>query len=292
MKRLAPWAWLAVLGTALALSWWSLDALALRFGVPKLLAAMVSATFDGAALVAADLALRRAAVADSAAAVKLLMVVTVGLSAWLNYEHGMLLGYPLVARVLFAAPSVISGWLFELQLRTLRGARVHELGRAAPPLPAFGMAVWTFHPWAALKHLSRIAGSRLHSVPVTVMDWDGAPVAVHELPTVPGEVIGNSMLLAAPVEVVADEASHDKAAWTDDECTQEDAAEAVRTSAKAGRSPVPDELYLTKLRELVDEAGGAVPSTREVARKLSIGQDRARRLVGLLNVEPGKSEAS
>ena len=123
MKRLAPWAWLVVLGAALALSWWSLDALALRFGMPKLLAGMVSATFDGAVLVAADLALRRAAKADSAVAVKLLMVVTVGLSAWLNWSHAVLLGYPIAARVLFAAPSVISGWLFELQLRSLRGDR-------------------------------------------------------------------------------------------------------------------------------------------------------------------------
>jgi hypothetical protein len=60
MKRFAPWAWLVVLGTALALTWWSLDALGLRFGMPRLLAGMVSATFDRAALVEADLALRRA----------------------------------------------------------------------------------------------------------------------------------------------------------------------------------------------------------------------------------------
>jgi hypothetical protein len=82
MRRLAPWAWLIVLGTALALSWWSLDALGLHFGMPEMLAATVSATFDDAALVAAGLAMRRAAVADSAASVKLLMVVAVGLSAW------------------------------------------------------------------------------------------------------------------------------------------------------------------------------------------------------------------
>src|SRR5258707_1371509 len=116
MKRLASSAWVAVLGTALALSWWSLDALARHYGMPGVLAALVSATFDGAALVAADLALRRAVVADSAAAVKSLMVATVGLSAWLNYEHGLLLGYPVAVRVLFAAPPVIAGWLFELQL--------------------------------------------------------------------------------------------------------------------------------------------------------------------------------
>jgi hypothetical protein len=39
VKNIDPWAWLIVLGTALALSWWSLDALALHFGVPKVLAA-------------------------------------------------------------------------------------------------------------------------------------------------------------------------------------------------------------------------------------------------------------
>jgi len=46
-----------------------------------------------------------------------------------------LLGYPFVARVLFAAPSVIPGWLFDLQLKSLRRDRVQEFGRAAPPLP-------------------------------------------------------------------------------------------------------------------------------------------------------------
>jgi hypothetical protein len=255
MKTFASWAWLVVLGTALALSWWSLDALALHFGVPSVLAAMVSATFDGAALVAADLALRRAAVADSTAAVKLLMFVAVGLSAWLNWNHGALLGYPIVGRVLFAAPSVLSGWLFELQLRSLRSARVRELGRKAQPLPELGVIVWVFHPWAALRHLSRIAGSRLYSVPVTVMDWESALGPMREL-----------------------------AGAAADECTRENAPEA-RSLRRTGRSPVPDELYLLKLRSLVDEADGAVPSAREVARQLNVGQDRARRLLAALNEE-------
>jgi hypothetical protein len=273
MKHLAHWAWPVVLGTALALSWWSLDALALHFGVPSVLAAMVSATFDGAALVAADLALRRAAVADSAAAVKLLMVVTVGLSAWLNWNHGTLLDYPVAGRVLFAAPSVISGWLFELQLRSLRRARVHELGRAAPLLPSFGAIVWLFHPWAALQHLSRIAESRLLSVPVTVMDWEGAPVSMPGLAGATAEVAERPVLVAASIEA-------------DDGCTQEGEA---RTRQKTGRSPVPDELYLSGLRELVDEAGGVMPSAREVARRLSVGQDRARRLIATLQGEHAKA---
>ena len=96
--------------------------------MPEVLAGMMSATFDGAALVAADLALRRAAVADSAAAVKLLIIATIGLSSGLNYAHGLLLGYSVAIRVLFAAPSVIGGWLFELQLSGIHRSRLHELG--------------------------------------------------------------------------------------------------------------------------------------------------------------------
>jgi hypothetical protein len=268
VKRLAAYAWLVVLGTALAVSWWSLDALGLRFGMPKLLAGMVSATFDGAALVAAELALRRAAAADSAAAVKLLMVCAVGLAGWLNYEHGLLLGYPIPARVLFAAPSVISGWLFELQLRTLRSARVRELGKAAPPLPRFGFAVWLFHPVAALRHVSRIAHSRLRSVPVTVMDWDGGLTPLLELGE-GADVPEHPVILAAPVDA-------------DDECADE---EATKARQKAGRSPVPDELYLAALRKLVEGNDDEILSAREIGRRLSIGQDRARRLLAALKEE-------
>ena len=269
MKLLARWAWVAVLGTALALSWWSLDALARRYGMPPALAAMVSATFDGAALVAADLAMRRAAVADSALAVKVLMLATVGLSAWLNYEHGMLLHYPVAVRVLFASPSVIGGSLFELQLRSQHRSRLHELGRVAEPLPRLGFLVWAFHPFAALRRLSQISASRLRSVPVNVMDWAGAPVSVHELPGVPAAVPDHAVILAAAVNL-------------DDERTHEDGP---RIRQKVGRTPVPDELYLGKLRALVDDTGGIIPSAREVARSLSIGQDRARRLIAALKDE-------
>jgi hypothetical protein len=273
MKLLARWAWVVVLGTALALSWWSLDALARHYGMPPAFAAMVSATFDGAALVAADLALRRAAVADSAAAVKLLMLSAVGLSGWLNFEHAVLLGYPIAVRVLFACPSVIGGSLFELQLRSLHRARLHELGRVAAPLPRFGLMVWAFHPFAATRRVSQITNSRLHSVPLEVMDWTGAPGLMVTSET-------SALAQRAPVELpsgagvgapdVPPSATHLQ----------------VRDAGvphRVGRRPVPDEYYAAKLRELVAAGGGITPSAREVARLLSIGQDRARRLVAQLD---------
>jgi hypothetical protein len=51
---------------------------------------------------------------------------------------------------------------------------------------------------------------------------------------------------------------------------------------RAGRKPVPDEFYAAQLQEYVQAAGGAIPSAREAARLLGIGQDRARRLVAAL----------
>lgn len=286
MRVLSRWAWLVVLGTALALSWWSLDALARRYGTPPVLAGMVSTTFDGAALVAAELAIRRAQAADSAGAVKLLMLAAVSLSAWLNYEHGALLHYPFPVRMLFAAPPVIAGSLFELQLRSVHRSRLRELGQVAEPLPRLGFMVWALHPLAALKRVHAITGSRLQSVPVTVMDWTGAgppvptagtaPIYMHESPDPSVEGTANAALMPAPVEStlalpIADES---------------------RTHERAGRTAVPDELYLEKLRALVAENGGILPSARKVARLLSVGQDRARRLIALLAAEQSSSDTA
>lgn len=269
MKTMAHWAWVVVLGTALSLSWWSLDTFARRYGMPGVFAGMVSTAIDGAALVLADLAMRRATAADSAAVVKLLMIATVGLSAWLNFEHALLAGYPLAIRVLFSAPSVLGGILFELQLRYLHRTRLHQLDQLAPSLPRFSLIVWVFHPFAALGRVSEIAASRLRSIPVTVMDWTDAPISVRRSSGAAIDVPDHPVILAAPVEPadalpVADE---------------------PRPRGKAGRTPVPDELYLGRLQVVIADNGGEVPSIREIARRLSIGQERARRLVGMLDAE-------
>jgi hypothetical protein len=117
----------------------------------------------------------------------------------------------------------------------------------------------------------------MHSVPVTVMDWTSAPVSVQLLAEVPDRPV----ILAAPVNVEADQAAAEQSS-DPDERDQGDVDEAVSAPQKAGRAAVPDELYPGKLRELVAESGGVAPSIREVARRLSIGQDRAGRLVGMV----------
>lgn len=146
----------------------------------------------------------------------------------------------------------------------------------APSLPRFGFLVWIFHPFGALQRVSRIAGSRLRSIPVTVMDWAGTVTPVQELGDVTPETSGLRAILAAPVAPT-------------DAPTSADERPARR---RAGRAAVPDELYLGRLRELVAGNGGAVPSIREVALKLSVEQDRARRLLATLAGEYAKGAAS
>jgi Protein of unknown function (DUF2637) len=297
VNRLAPFAWIAVLGMALALSWWSLDTLGRHYGMPVVLAGMVSATFDGGALVAGDLALMRAEKGRSAFGVKLLMLSSVGLSAWLNWEHGELLGYPVAARVLFAAPSVIAGWLFELQLGSMRADRQPK-DNSSSLVPRLGGLVWALHPWAALRRMSQISGSRLRSVPISVADWkvvdEGTPVVVAATPL--SEPVAD-LESAAPQEPkttapLAKETATAEADVFEQSPTSEVSAAASSTGSeqpkRAGRKRVPDEVYVEKLRALVEEAGGVMPSIREAARLLGVGQDRARRLVDAMKMEVTK----
>ena len=164
---------------------------------------------------------------------------------------------------------MIGGSLFELQLRSQYRTRLHELGRVAEPLPRFGFMVWAFHPFAALRRVSQISASRLCSVPLNVMDWMGAPSPVHQLPGAPAAAPGSAVVLvsnALPTDALPD-------------------GNRGRTVRRAGRKPVPDEFYAAQLREHVAAAGGVIPPAREVARLLSVGQDRARRLVAMLSAE-------
>src|SRR6202040_2015263 len=61
---------------------------------------------------------------------------------------------------------------------------------------------------------------------------------------------------------------------------------------RAGRKPVSDQVYAEKLRALIAEAGGVIPSAREAARQLGVGQDRARRLIALVSADQAAADES
>jgi hypothetical protein len=258
VKHITRWAWTVVLGTALSLSWWSLFVLAHRFGMPAVIAGMVSLAIDGVALVLADLAMQRAMLADSAAVVKLFTMCTVGLSAWLNFEHAVLWGFPLPIRVLFAAPSVLSGIVFELKLRNLHRARLHELDQVAPSLPRFGFIIWVLHPFAALRKVSQIAGSRLRSVPVTVMDWQQSVSTVTVVP------------ISAPVHPMVEPARAVAASMSDvgglqAETSESDATpEVAATATVVGESSEGSTAELAAPASAEPDAAGVPAESREL----------------------------
>jgi hypothetical protein len=164
-------AWPLVVAAALAISWWSLFTLAHgKYGMPVYLAAVVSTVYDGGALVLADLSQRYARSTDSGAGPRLLMLTLIGASAWLNYEHALMLGYSLPGKVMFASPPVVAGALFEIEQRFTHREALREHGRVAPALPAFGRYAWLLHPARTIARVWLITASRVDSVPVNVMD--------------------------------------------------------------------------------------------------------------------------
>lgn len=167
VKRLLDWRGAAsfgvVLVVALALSWWSLYSLAVTFyDVPQILAIGVSAAFDGAALFVADLASKYARTEDSGLATKLATYLFVGASVYLNVEHAILLNYGIPGMVLFGAPPVIAGILFELYLRFIHRTEMRANGLVPKRMPVFGKLSWMMFPGKTLKGFRSVIFFRLN----------------------------------------------------------------------------------------------------------------------------------
>lgn len=161
-------AWPAVLVIALVLSWWSIDWVALHYGVPALLAAGVSTIFDAAALVVAGLAQRYATSADSAAGPKITMFALLAGSAYLNITHAQIAGYGLPAQIMFSAPAVVAVVLFEHEIGWSNRERRRAAGRVAPALPVIGRWAWLFHPVRSIAVLWRATGAHLDELSASI----------------------------------------------------------------------------------------------------------------------------
>ncbi|QGH76343.1 hypothetical protein SEA_DAUBENSKI_33 [Streptomyces phage Daubenski] len=172
-KRVLDWrgsiSFGVVLIVALALSWWSLYSLAVTFyGVPQILAIGVSAAFDGAALFVADLASKYARTEDSGLATKLATYLFVGASVYLNVEHAMLLSYGIPGMVLFGAPPVIAGILFELYLRFVHRSEMRANGLVPKRMPVFGKISWLIFPGKTFGGFKDVVFFRLNEAVTNV----------------------------------------------------------------------------------------------------------------------------
>lgn len=274
MSAVSRWAWALVVGAALGISWWSLDTLATRFGIPGVLAAVVSAVFDGGALILGELSMRYARSADSGAAPRAMMLALVGASTWLNWEHARLLDYPSAARVMFAAPSIVAGSLVEIELRWHHRDGLRAQGRVAPGLPPFGRWCWMLHPLSTFRRVYAMTASRVSSVPVTAMDIVAAPSS----PT-PTRTVGtsaHSMLASSAALQVHSKPALDVQSGSTRLAVEEDLRRPPRLA--------PDAAWLPLARSAAARRG-ELPSARELAGLIHIGQDRAGRLLRLLAAE-------
>jgi hypothetical protein len=128
----------------------------------------VSIAFDGAALFVADLASKYARTEDSGLAPKLATYAFVGTSVYLNVEHAALLNYGTPGKVLFGAPPVIAGVLFELYLRFVHRSEMRANGLVAKRMPVFGKVSWMIFPGKTFKGFKNVVFFRLNEVVTTV----------------------------------------------------------------------------------------------------------------------------
>lgn len=204
IKRLLDWRGAASFGVvlivALALSWWSLYSLAVTFyDVPQILAIGVSAAFDGAALFVADLASKYARTEDSGLATKLATYLFVGASVYLNVEHAILLNYGIPGMVLFGAPPVIAGILFELYLRFIHRTEMRSNGLVPKRMPVFGKLSWMMFPLKTLKGFRSVIFFRLNE---TVTKATGQGLS-------PKKSVTNSVAKTVPTEDIQGTKSSD-----------------------------------------------------------------------------------
>jgi Protein of unknown function (DUF2637) len=160
MNLLARFSWIVVVAVALGISWWSLYAVGRYIGMPPLPAAGVSTVFDGAALVAAHIALKHAEKhGDTGLAARVSVMLLVLGSAFLNGFHASILRDRLPAYMLFAMPPVVSWLIFELHTRWIRRDALISAGRVARPLPVFGHNVWVDHPFSTYRIRRKITAN-------------------------------------------------------------------------------------------------------------------------------------
>jgi len=193
----------AVCLAALAVSWWSLDALGIRYGLPPALALIVSATLDGVAVVSASHQRSAALRGDGAALARLTTLAFASASAWLNTQHAALSGHASAsARTMYAVPPIAAVLVLELSGRAAHRERLRQLGRTPAALPVLGALTWALHGGSAWRTLSdavlaRLALARASAdLPALALSKHDHRALAERAPAVSAEVLSTPALSA------------------------------------------------------------------------------------------------
>lgn len=140
---------------AAAMASWSLYVVAHDiYGVPKPLAVLVAAVFDGAALACLNLASEAVQESRSAAGPRLATIALAGVSVFLNITHARHIGGGVPAALLFAAPTAALLIVSDLSWAATRARVRAERGEKPMTLPVYGAWGWMLarpQAWQATK---------------------------------------------------------------------------------------------------------------------------------------------
>lgn len=131
---------------ALAVTGWSLYAVARHYAAPEAVGVLAVAVFDGAAYACLHLASQASAAGRSALGARLAALGIAAMSVYLNRFHATLIEEGMPAVVLFSAPTLALLVVSELAWAGPRAKARAELGKQPYALPTLGGWAWLLAP--------------------------------------------------------------------------------------------------------------------------------------------------
>jgi len=175
-RVISTFGWLLVILAGVVISSWSLYSLAREGRLPVGIAALTGLTYDGLAFVSSAQAMAWGRVPNAyGIGSRLAMLFAAGLSAYLNYQHGEVMGVSMPVSLMLASAPLAGLWALENHVRFLARGTGKRL-----PLPKPEMIVWLLFPIRAWKLLRAAVETRLddyravrltNASTETVRDW-------------------------------------------------------------------------------------------------------------------------
>ncbi|MDX2578039.1 DUF2637 domain-containing protein [Streptomyces scabiei] len=158
---------------ALGMSWFSMFHLATAvFGLPWILAAGISLSFDGGALWLGMVSAKYAVSEDSGFGVRMATYAFIAASVFLNVAHATVLGYGLIGQVMFGSAPVMAGILLEVFLKFESRQALRQAGRVLDHMPKAGKLAWLRYPKASWRLQGQALKARLMNAVNGLTDVD------------------------------------------------------------------------------------------------------------------------
>lgn len=168
--------WFLVILAGVVISSWSLYSLAREGRLPVPIAALTGLTYDGLAFVSSAQAMAWGRVPNAyGIGSRLAMLAAASLSAYLNYQHGLIMGVSLPVSLMLASAPIAGLWALENHVRFLARGSSKRL-----PLPKPELIVWLLFPvraWRLLRAAVEVRLDDYRAVKVTnastetIRDW-------------------------------------------------------------------------------------------------------------------------